>query len=67
MGRKKKVEIILPVGFPAVGTFTRYYHEGWYYGRLKKVEGAVAFVERPGKRDLRIPITDVEVSEKKGV
>lgn len=66
MGRKKK-EVILPEGFPEVGSYTRYYHEGWYYGRLDKVEGGIAFMARPGKRDLKIPITDVEVSDTKGV
>jgi hypothetical protein len=68
MGRKKKAEdvVVLPEGFPTVGSYTRYYFEGWRYGKLVAVKGRTAVLERPGKRDLSIPITDVEIPEKKG-
>lgn len=61
MGRKKKVVEPLPAGFPAVGSYVRYYANGWRMGVLGFAEGKVAKIKRPGKRDLTIPIEDVEI------
>lgn len=61
MGGKKKVIIALPVGFPPIGSSVRYYANGWRLGVLAFAEGRIAKIKRPGKRDLTIPIEDVEI------
>jgi hypothetical protein len=62
MGGKRKVIVPLPENFPAVGTYVRYYHGGWYHGYLRSTkDGKIATIERFQGRDVKIPITDVEI------
>ena len=62
--RKPKVETIIPAGI-VIGEYFRYYFEGWRYGRLESITGRIAKMHRPGKRDLSILITDIEIPEPK--
>lgn len=64
MARKKKELPPLPVGFPEIGTYVRFYHDGWYHGFLKSVTGGtVAVIGRFQGRDVKIPVADVEIPE----
>jgi len=67
MGGKRKPKIPLPEGFPPVGSYVRYYHEGWYHGVLKAMSNNLAIIERFRGNDVKIPLGDVEIPEKKGV
>lgn len=67
MGRKKKEATPLPEGFPSIGSYVRYYHNGWYHGYLKAVtSGTLVTIERFQGRDVKVPVGDVEIPEKKG-
>lgn len=59
--RTKKVAVPLPEGFPAVGSYVTYYWEGRRMGTLISADGRIAIVTRPHKRNLTIPIEDVEI------
>lgn len=66
MGRKKKEPTPLPEGFPPIGSYVTYYWEGRRMGTLVSTDGIIAVVTRPHKRNLTIPISDVEIPEVKG-
>jgi hypothetical protein len=62
MGRKKKEVPALPPGFPAIGSYVRYYDDGWYHGYLRSVKsGTIATIEPFRGRDVKVPVSNVEI------
>lgn len=67
MGGKRKIILPLPAGFPEVGEYVSYYDEGWRHGYLRSIIGGrTAVIERFIGRDVKVPVGDVEIPEKKG-
>lgn len=62
MGGKRKPVVPLPAGFPAIGSYVRYYDDGWYHGYLRSTTGGkTATIERFHGRDVKIPVENVEI------
>lgn len=61
--RTKKVVLPIPGGFPAVGSYVKFYDNGWRHGRMDYAYNNVVKIHRPGKRDLKLVFADVEIPE----
>ena len=49
-----------------VGTIIRYYLNGWRFGTLEAIEGALAVIKPAGnKKSVHLPLEDVDFEELK--